>query len=138
MTKVTLVGVVLDDLAAQGLCKIEGFESYPFDILMGKEVSDGWLGLWTRVMREYISHFGPEEMTPEPVRWVVERCFSSSLLVLPKTNSVAGHPARGCHHIYDLSLRQTRPVARSQTCMGAVLKDSHTYTGYRAAGRTAT
>ncbi|KAM7198755.1 hypothetical protein V8F20_006070 [Naviculisporaceae sp. PSN 640] len=59
LARVTLAGIALDDFA--GHDEAPQFGHYVFDILMGSEKASnrgGWLGLFTKVVREYIAHFG--------------------------------------------------------------------------------
>jgi len=54
-------GISLDDFV--GEAEMGRFGSFAYDLLMGNlnfsdAASDGWLGMYTRVMREYVSYFG--------------------------------------------------------------------------------
>ncbi|KAK4169788.1 hypothetical protein QBC43DRAFT_340386 [Cladorrhinum sp. PSN259] len=58
MARVTLAGIALDDFA--GHDEAGQFGSYVYDLLMGKDMAQdgGWLGMFTRVTRDYMAHFG--------------------------------------------------------------------------------
>jgi hypothetical protein len=55
-------GISLDDFV--GDTEHGRFQTFATDLMMGKPISDGWLGMYTRMMREYISYFGEEDPRP--------------------------------------------------------------------------
>jgi hypothetical protein len=55
-------GISLDDFVADA--EHDRFASFAADLMMGNTTSDGWLGMYTKMMREYISYFGAEDPRP--------------------------------------------------------------------------
>ena len=58
----TTAGISLDDFV--GDAEHSRFASFASDLMMGKPISDGWLGMYTKMMREYISYFSEEDPRP--------------------------------------------------------------------------
>lgn len=62
LARMSVAGIVLDDFAGHEEAPL--FGRYVYDILMGSEAAterSGWLGFFTRLVREYIAHFGEND-----------------------------------------------------------------------------